>query len=112
MKFFFILLFLTQFCFAQEIDDANPCDDPILLHVKSNGVKSVPLIDLVHYYQVKKACEKSGGEEFIQQIERDDLDRDFNKSKTMISFTSTYSILVVAIIGYFYFGKLFAPPTS
>jgi len=110
MKYLILFTVVSQLIFAQAVENtSNPCNDPILLKAKKEGIKSLSLKDLYKYYKLRQSCKKSGGELYISQIEQAEFERDYERSKNMVSFTSTYSICVTVIVGYFYFGKIFAP---
>ena len=104
----FCLIISFSFCYSQEQDkaDANPCADPIISFARKNGVKALPITDIPKYLKVSKACQEKGGEAVIDQIYINEYNRDFDQSKFMSSWTSTYGMCVTAIIFYFFVGLI------
>ena len=70
------------------------------------GVKGISIKDLPRYYKVSKACKEKGGEAIIDQIQVNEYNRDFQNSKFMSGWTSTYG-MCVSVIVFFYFIGLF-----
>ena len=109
MKIIIFYLIISFGCFyAQEKDkvNENPCADPIISFARKNGVKALPITDIPKYLKVSKACQEKGGEAVIDQIYINEYNRDFNQSKFMSSWTSTYGMCVTAIIFYFFVGLI------
>lgn len=105
---FFYLIISIGVSFGQELNkkDSNPCADPIISFARKNGVKALPLTDIPKYIKVSKSCQEKGGEAVIDQIYINEYSRDFEQSKFMSSWTSTYGMCVTAIIFYFFVGLI------
>ena len=105
--FFYLIISLGSY-YAQEQTkvNENPCSDPIISFARKNGVKSLPITDIPKYLKVSKACQEKGGEAVIDQIYINEYNRDFQNSKFMSSWTSTYGMCVTAIIFYFFVGLI------
>ena len=84
----------------------NPCSDPIILLARKSGVKSLPVTDIPKYLKVSKACKEKGGKAVIEQIYINEYNRDFQQSKFMSGWTSTYGMCVTAITFYFFVGLI------
>jgi len=108
----FICLLIPIYLTAQVEDEYSPCDDPILDLARNEGIKSIPLKDMFHYFKISRDCQASGGEEIMKQIRHSDWERDYKKSKVLASYSSTYSTCVAVLVFYFYFGKIFGPKTD
>ena len=108
MKTFFLSFIIITASLAQENNKEikNPCADPIISFARKNGVKAVPIKELPHFFKVSKACREKGGETVIDQIYINEYSRDFDRSKFMSSWTSTYGMCVTAIIFYFFVGLI------
>ncbi len=109
MKILFFYLIISSGCYyAQEQNkvNENPCTDPIISFARKKGVKSLPITDIPRYLKVSKACQEKGGEAIIDQIYINEYNRDFEQSKFMSSWTSTYGMCVTAIIFYFFVGLI------
>ena len=106
MKIILLPLFYFGLLFGQDSlkVEIDPCSDPLLILARKNGIKAVGVINIFKYRKLVKACEKQGGELVVQQIELRDFERDFRKSKTMASWTSTYSICVFIVMIYYFIG--------
>ena len=93
---------------AQWVDKKpqNPCSDRTIIFARKFGVKALPVIDLPRYHKASKECLEKGGEVLIEQIHINEYNRDFNTSKFMSSWTSTYGMCVTAIIFYFFVGLI------
>ena len=93
---------------AQVVDEKpqNPCSDRTVIFARKFGVKALPIVDLPRYHKASKECFEKGGEALIEQIHINEYNRDFNKSKFMSSWTSTYGMCVTAIIFYFFVGLI------
>ena len=107
MKKIFLFIFFSGFIFSQESETSeyDPCSDPLLILARKDGIKAMPLKDIFKYRKLVKECERYGGEKVIQQIELRDFERDFRKSQTMASWTSTYSICVFIVMIYYFIGS-------
>ena len=102
-----LLLVCFGYCFGQEKqkeEEGNPCLDPTISYARKFGVKGLPVKDLPHYFKVSKACRDKGGEVLIDQISINEYNRDFEQSKFMAGWTSTYGMCVTAIIFYYFVG--------
>jgi hypothetical protein len=66
----------------------------------------LPIKDLPRYFKASKICREKGGETLIDQIQINEYNRDFEQSKFMSSWTSTYGMCVTAIIFYFFIGLI------
>ena len=108
MKTFFLSFIIITASLAQENNKEikNPCADPIISFARKNGVKAVPIKELPHFFKVSKACREKGGEAVIDQVYINEYSRDFDRSKFMSSWTSTYGMCVTAIIFYFFVGLI------
>ena len=108
MKKLFLLFIVITVSFAQENNKKinNPCADPIISYARKFGVKAIPIKDLPHYFKVSKACREKGGDAVIDQVYINEYSRDFDRSKFMSSWTSTYGMCVTAIIFYFFVGLI------
>jgi len=106
-----IVLASFSFLFGQDrLEKENPCSHPLLKLAKDNGIKSIPLKDIFRYRSLMKECENSGKSIVVEQIQMIDWERDFKKSKTMASWTSTHAMFVVVTVGYFYVAKVLDIP--
>ena len=108
MKTFFLSFIIITASLAQENNKEikNPCADPIISFARKNGVKAVPIKELPHFFKVSKACREKGGEAVIDQVYINEYSRDFDRSKFMSSWTSTYGMCVTAITFYFFVGLI------
>lgn len=108
MKKLFLLFIIITVSTAQENNKEikNPCSDPIISYARKFGVKAIPIKDLPHFFKVSKACREKGGEVVIDQVYINEYSRDFDRSKFMSSWTSTYGMCVTAIIFYFFVGLI------
>jgi len=104
----FCLIISFGIYYGQEEDkvDENPCSDPIISFARKHGVKALPVTDMPRYLKISKACQEKGGEVLINQIYINEYNRDFDQSKFMSSWTSTYGMCVTAIIFYFFVGLI------
>jgi len=86
----------------------DPCSDPIIATAKEKGIKGLSMIETVRYLRVEKACKNLGGhDETFYLIESKEYQRDYEQSRYMVSWTSTFSYCVgVAIFYYFVLGSL------
>ena len=85
-------------------NESSPCSDRTITFARKFGVKALPVKDLPRYFKASKICRKKGGETLIDQIQINEYNRDFEQSKYMSSWTSTYGMCVTAIIFYFFVG--------
>ena len=109
MKILIFYLFISfSFYYSQEEDkvDTNPCADPIISFARKHGVKALPITDIPKYLKVSKACKENGGEVVIDQIYINEYNRDFEQSKFMSGWTSTYGMCVTAIMFYYFVGLI------
>jgi len=109
MKYLFIfgvILFIDLQAQANDNKLLNPCSDRTVIFARKFGVKALPVKDLPRYHNASKECLEKGGEALIEQIHINEYNRDFNKSKFMSSWTSTYGMCVTAIIFYFFIGLI------
>jgi hypothetical protein len=89
---------------ASPTNKPNPCQDPLLNLAENKGIKAIPIKDIPRFRKLMKACEDDGGEKIIEQIIYKDWQRDYNKAKTMASFTPTFSVLVFLVMIYYFIG--------
>ena len=110
MKQFISIIFLFVFLFGQEsmADRPNPCEDPLLNLAQNNGIKAIPIKDIPRFRKLMKACEDEGDYKVIEQIVYRDWQRDYNKAKTMASFTPTFSVIVFLVMIYYFIGLAIA----
>ena len=101
----FIIISLAQ---SQKLADIvqNPCSDRTITFARKHGVKALPVRDLPQFFRVSKACREKGGETLLEQININEYNRDFKRSKFMSGWTSTYGMCVTAIIFYFFVGLI------
>ena len=88
----------------EEKKEENPCVDPTISYARKHGVKALPARDLFQYHKASKACKEMGGDVLIDQISINEYNRDFEQSKFMSGWTSTYGMCVTAIIFYYFVG--------
>ena len=69
-------------------------------------MKALPVSDLPQFFRASKACREKGGETLLEQININEYNRDFKRSKFMSGWTSTYGMCVTAIIFYFFVGLI------
>tara|TARA_B100001250_G_C19625874_1_gene711488 strand:+ start:594 stop:932 length:339 start_codon:yes stop_codon:yes gene_type:complete len=103
-----ILFFVFLFGQASTTNRPNPCEDPLLNLAENKGIKAIPIKDIPRFRKLMKACEDDGGGKIIEQIIYKDWQRDYNKAKTMASFTPTFSILVFLVMIYYFIGLAIA----
>tara|TARA_B100000676_G_scaffold289582_1_gene322255 strand:- start:600 stop:902 length:303 start_codon:yes stop_codon:yes gene_type:complete len=84
----------------------NPCSDKTITFARKHGVKALPVKDLPQFFRASKACREKGGETLLEQININEYNRDFKRSKFMSGWTSTYGMCVTAIIFYFFVGLI------
>ncbi len=108
MKNFKILIFLfilSNFVFGiqliSKIDD--PCSDPIISVAKEKGIKELNILETIRYLRVEKACGKlDEQDETFYLIESKEYQKDFEQSRYMVSWTSTFSYCVGVTIFYYF----------
>ena len=106
IKFIFIIVSYSIVSGQSTSEKQNPCSHPLIKFAKDNGIKSVPLKDILKYRKLVRECEKSGNSKAIEQIELMDWERDFKRSKAMSSWTSTHAMFVFVTVGYYYLAKI------
>ena len=106
MKQFTFAILSVVFLFGQESmgDGSNPCEDPLLTIAENEGIKAIPVKDIPRFRKLMKACEDKGGYKTTDQIVYRDWQRDYNKAKTMASFTPTFSVIVFLVMIYYFIG--------
>ena len=110
MKQFISAILCIVFLFGQDsmADRPNPCEDPLLNLAQNKGIKAIPIKDIPRFRKLMKACEDDGGHKAIEQIVYRDWQRDYNKAKTMASFTPTFSVIVFLVMIYYFIGLAIA----
>jgi hypothetical protein len=103
---FIIIVSGVSFSQDKEKKETNPCVDPAISYARKHGVKALPARDLLQYHKASKACKEMGGEAIIDQIHINEYNRDFQQSKFMSGWTSTYGMCVTAIIFYYFVGLI------
>ena len=88
----------------------NPCSHPLIKLAREKGIKSIPVKDILKFRKLIKECENNGNKAAVEQIYLMDWERDFKKSKTMASWTSTHAMFVITTIGYYYMAKVLDIP--
>tara|TARA_B100001996_G_C18142048_1_gene393371 strand:- start:32 stop:382 length:351 start_codon:yes stop_codon:yes gene_type:complete len=88
--------------------EASPCDHPLIKLAEKEGLKAVSLKDIRKLKKLMKECERDGGRKRIKQIYSNDWKRDYQKARTMASWTSTHAMCVFVSFGYYFIGKIFA----
>ena len=109
MRNFLIIILLTISMVNSEISNKiiqNPCSDRTITFARKHGVKALPVKDLPQFFRASKACREKGGETLLEQININEYNRDFKRSKFMSGWTSTYGMCVTAIIFYFFVGLI------
>ena len=106
IKFIFIIVSYSIVSGQSTSEKQNPCSHPLIKFAKDNGIKSIPLKDILKYRKLVRECEKSGNSKAIEQIELMDWERDFKRSKAMSSWTSTHAMFVFVTVGYYYLAKI------
>ena len=107
MRNFLIIIILTISMVNSQISNKiiqNPCSDKTITFARKHGVKALPVKDLPQFFRASKACREKGGETLLEQININEYNRDFKRSKFMSGWTSTYGMCVTAIIFYFFVG--------
>ena len=110
MKQFTAVILSIVFLFGQDsmTDRPNPCEDPLLNLAQNKGIKAIPIKDIPRFRKLMKACEDKGGYKTTEQIVYRDWQRDYNKAKTMASFTPTFSVIVFLVMIYYFIGLAIA----
>ena len=109
MRNFLIIIILTISMVRSQISNKiiqNPCSDRTITFARKHGVKALPVKDLPQFFRASKACREKGGETLLEQININEYNRDFKRSKFMSGWTSTYGMCVTAIIFYFFVGLI------
>ena len=86
----------------------SPCGDPLIRLAELEGIKAVPLKDMVRLKKLMKACERAGGKDQISKLYKNDWNRDYKKARRMASWTSTHAMCVFVSFGYYFVGKALA----
>ena len=106
-KLILLTIIVSGIAFSQDEEkESNPCIDATINYARKYGVKGLPVKDLPHYFKVSKACKEMGGDVLIDQISINEYNRDFEQSKFMSGWTSTYGMCVTAIIFYYFVGLI------
>jgi len=107
-KLILLIIIVSGVTFSQDKEkkDTNPCVDPTISYARKYGVKALPARDLLQYHRASKACKEMGGDAIIDQIYINEYNRDFEQSKFMSGWTSTYGMCVTAIIFYYFVGLI------
>ena len=106
-KLILLIIVISGVSYAQDEEkESNPGIDPTISYARKYGVKALPVKDLPHYFKVSKACKEMGGDVLIDQISINEYNRDFEQSKFMSGWTSTYGMCVTAIIFYYFVGLI------
>ena len=107
MKLILLIIIVSGVSFSQDKEkEENPCVDPTISYARKHGVKALPARDLFQYHKASKACKEMGGDVLIDQISINEYNRDFEQSKFMSGWTSTYGMCVTAIIFYYFVGLI------
>ncbi len=106
--FFIILFFNIIIAQSPKKSADSPCDDPLIRLAELEGIKAVPLKDLIRLKKLMKACERAGGKDQISKLYENDWNRDYKKARRMASWTSTHAMCVFVSFGYYFVGKVLA----
>ena len=109
MRNFLIFIMMTICMVNSQMSNKNiqnPCSDRTITFARKHGVKALPVRDLPQFFRASKACRENGGETLLEQININEYNRDFKRSKFMSGWTSTYGMCVTAIIFYFFVGLI------
>ena len=109
MRNFLTIIILTISMVSSQVSSKtiqNPCSDRTITFARKHGVKALPVKDLPQFFRASKACREKGGETLLEQININEYNRDFKRSKFMSGWTSTYGMCVTAIIFYFFVGLI------
>ena len=110
IKLFFVITSCSILFGKSTLEKQIPCSHPLFKLAKDNGIKSIPVKDILKYRRLVKECEKSGNSKALEQIELMDWERDFKRSKSMSSWTSTHAMFVFVTVGYYYMAKILDIP--
>ena len=105
-----LVVFSTLILGQDNFEEQFPCAHPLIKLAKEKGLKSIPIKDIIKYRRLVKECEESGNSKVIEQLELMDWDRDFKRSKSMSSWTSTHAMFVFVAVGYYYMAKILDIP--
>ncbi len=106
-KLILLTIIVYGIAFSQDEEkESSPCVDPTISYARKHGVKALPARDLFQYHKASKACKEMGGDVLIDQISINEYNRDFEQSKFMSGWTSTYGMCVTAIIFYYFVGLI------
>ena len=106
IKFVFVVISYSCIFGQNTLEKQSPCSHPLINLAKDEGIKSIPLKDIFKYRSLVKECKSTGNSKVIEQIEMIDWERDFKRSKSMSSWTSTHAMFVVVTVGYYYMAKV------
>tara|TARA_B100001093_G_C26170881_1_gene735651 strand:- start:128 stop:487 length:360 start_codon:yes stop_codon:yes gene_type:complete len=110
IKFVFVIISCSCIFGQNTLEKQSPCSHPLIKLANDNGIKSIPLKDIFKYRSLVKECKSTGNSKVIEQIEMIDWERDFKRSKSMSSWTSTHAMFVVVTVGYYYMAKVLDVP--
>ena len=105
------LLFLSSLVLGESqvfLKAPNPCDHYLIILAEKKGLKAIPISDLLMFEKLVEECERNGGRSRIRQMYTNDWKRDYERAKTMASWTSTHAVCVFVTFGYYFLGKIFA----
>ena len=105
------LLLLGSLVFGEDqvsLEAPNPCDHYLILLAEKEGLKAIPISELLKFEKLVEECERNGEKSRISQMYTDDWKRDYEKAKTMASWTSTHAVCVFVTFGYYFLGKIFS----
>ena len=81
----------------------NPCSDPIIAVAKEKGLKGMNVKETIRYLRVERDCIKSeGNDKTFYLIESKEYQKDYEQSRYMVSWTSTFSYCVGVSIFYYF----------
>ena len=106
IKFLPLVIFSTLIMGQENFEKQNPCNHPLIKLAKEKGLKSIPIKDFIKFRHLVKVCEESGNSKIIEQLELMDWERDYKRSKSMSSLTSTHAMFVFVSVGYYYMAKI------
>ncbi len=110
MRIVLTIILCARFLFSQEYVEelTSPCDDPLIRLAEEEGIKAIPIKDILRFKKLLKACKRQGGKEQIKQLYRSDWERDYRKARRMASWTSAHAMCVFVSFGYYFAGKVLA----
>ena len=111
MKIIVLHITFLKIVFASDLfitEEVSPCNHPLLELANKEGIKAVPLKDILLFKRLLKKCENEGGKKVVEKIVKNDWDRDYKTSRRMASWTSTHAMCVFVSFGYYFLGKIFA----